>query len=147
VRAGKNLQKTCTEIVAELKQAPSVVFKERQPRANNHVRFRLAPQVAIGIGARAKRQGQGMTGDLVELPVVEQPQEGGDGRLGAYERLLGDAMTGDATLFARQDVVEAAWAIVDPVVLRKRLQAQLNAVKAELRRGTLSESPGFAIQG
>jgi glucose-6-phosphate 1-dehydrogenase len=116
VRAGKNLQKTCTEVVAELKQAPPVVFKERQPHANNHVRFRLAPQVAIGIGARAKRPGEGMTGDPVELSVVEQPQEGGDARLGAYERLLGDAMTGDATLFARQDVVEAAWAIVDPVL-------------------------------
>jgi glucose-6-phosphate 1-dehydrogenase len=52
----------------------------------------------------------------VELSVVEQPQEGGDERMDAYERLLGDAMHGDATLFARQDVVEAAWAIVDPML-------------------------------
>ena len=116
VRAGKNLQTTCTEVVAELKQAPPVVFRERQPRAGNYVKFWLAPQVAIGIGARAKRPGEGMTGDPVELSVVEQPQEGGDARLEAYERLLGDAMAGDATLFARQDVVEAAWAIVDPII-------------------------------
>ena len=116
VRAGKNLQQTCTEAVVELKPAPPVVFKERQPRAGNSVRFRLAPQVAIAIGARAKRPGEGMTGDPVELSVVEQPQEGGDARLEAYERLLGDAMSGDATLFARQDVVEAAWTIVDPVL-------------------------------
>jgi len=116
VRAGKNLHATTTEIVADLKQAPPVVFKERQPRNGNYVRFRLAPQVAIGIGARAKRPGEGMSGDPVELSVVEQPQEGGDERMDAYERLLGDAMHGDATLFARQDVVEAAWAIVDPML-------------------------------
>jgi glucose-6-phosphate 1-dehydrogenase len=52
----------------------------------------------------------------VELSVVEANEQGSDGRLGPYERLLGDAMAGDATLFARQDVVEAAWAIVDPVI-------------------------------
>ena len=57
-----------------------------------------------------------MVGEPVELSVVEQPTQGADGRMDAYERLLGDAMDGDATLFARQDVVEAAWAIVDPVI-------------------------------
>ena len=58
----------------------------------------------------------GMMGEPVELSVVEQPAQGSGGRMEAYERLLGDAMAGDATLFARQDVVEAAWAIVDPVI-------------------------------
>ena len=83
----------------------------------NYVRFRLNPEVAIGIGARGKLPGEKMIGAPVELTVVEQPgQEGMDGRMDAYERLLGDAMNGDATLFARQDVVEAAWAIVDPVL-------------------------------
>jgi glucose-6-phosphate 1-dehydrogenase len=48
--------------------------------------------------------------------VVEQAAQGHDGRMEAYERLLGDAMAGDATLFARQDVVEAAWSIVDPIL-------------------------------
>jgi len=57
-----------------------------------------------------------MAGEPVELSVVEQPLQGENGRMGAYERLLGDAMAGDATLFARQDVVEAAWAIVDPLI-------------------------------
>ena len=57
-----------------------------------------------------------MKGEPVELSVVEEPEQGQDGRMDAYERLLGDAMAGDATLFARQDVVEAAWAIVDPVI-------------------------------
>src|SRR5262249_8580246 len=67
-------------------------------------------------GARAKRPGEGMSGEAVELSVVDQAAQGNDGRLEAYERLLGDATSGDATLFARQDVVEAAWAIVDPVI-------------------------------
>ena len=72
--------------------------------------------VSRTIGARAKRPGEAMAGQPVELSVVEQPEQGRDGRLGDYERLLGDAMAGDATLFARQDVVEAAWAIVDPAL-------------------------------
>ena len=80
------------------------------------MRFRLSPEVVIAVGARAKRAGERMAGEPVELSVVEQPEQGKDGRMEAYERLLGDAMTGDATLFARQDVVEAAWAIVDPVI-------------------------------
>jgi glucose-6-phosphate 1-dehydrogenase len=82
----------------------------------NYVRFRLSPKVEIALGARAKRPGEGMTGRPVELSIVDQAQQGEDGRMGDYERLLGDAMMGDATLFARQDVVEAAWAIVDPVI-------------------------------
>jgi glucose-6-phosphate 1-dehydrogenase len=57
-----------------------------------------------------------MLGDDLELSVVQEPVQGQAGRLGDYERLLGDAMAGDATLFARQDVVEAAWAIVEPAL-------------------------------
>jgi glucose-6-phosphate 1-dehydrogenase len=113
VRAGKSLKMTCTEVQVELKNPPQVVFTEATPSVGNYVRFRLSPQVAIAIGARAKRPGEGMAGKPVELCVVEQP--GGD-EMDAYERLLGDAMAGDATLFARQDVVEAAWRIVDPVI-------------------------------
>jgi glucose-6-phosphate 1-dehydrogenase len=113
VRAGKCLHTTCTEVVIELKPAPAVVFKEVQPRNGNYVRFRLAPQVAIAIGARAKRPGEGMSGRPVELSVVEEDSAA---RLDPYDRLIGDAMVGDSTLFARQDVVEAAWSIVDPVL-------------------------------
>jgi len=116
VRAGKCLKTTCTEVFVELRQAPPVVFAEATPPVGNYVRFRLSPEVVIAIGARAKRPGEGMAGQPVELSVVEQAQQGQDGRMGDYERLLGDAMAGDATLFARQDVVEAAWAIVDPVI-------------------------------
>jgi glucose-6-phosphate 1-dehydrogenase len=116
VRAGKCLSKTATEVMVELKTPPPVVFREAAPSMGNYIRFRLSPLVVIAIGARAKRPGEGMEGAPVELSVVEELEEGKDGRMDAYERLLGDAMCGDATLFARQDVVEAAWAIVDPVI-------------------------------
>lgn len=116
VRAGKSLAKTVTEVTVELKRPPQVVFSEIAPLTGNCVRFRLNPEVSIAINARAKSHGEGMTGRPVSLSVTEEPAQGEDGRMGPYERLLGDAMMGDATLFARQDVVEAAWAIVDPVI-------------------------------
>lgn len=115
VRAGKSLAMTATEVLLELRPAPQVVFHEPAPPRGNHVRFRLSPHVAIAVGARAKRAGEGMSGEPLELSVVD-PQKGTAARLGDYERLIGDAMVGDATLFARQDVVEAAWEIVDPVL-------------------------------
>jgi len=115
-RAGKCLAGTRTEVVVELKNPPQVVFGETPPSRGNYVRFRLSPDVAIAIGARAKVPGERMAGAPVELSVVEQPVQGKDGRMEAYERLLGDAMLGDATLFARQDLVEAAWGIVDPIL-------------------------------
>jgi glucose-6-phosphate 1-dehydrogenase len=116
VRAGKCLKTTNTEIVVELKSAPPVVFPEPEADGSNYVRFGLAPRVSIDIGARAKRPGEGMSGQPVELSVVAGTRQGAGSRLGEYERLLGDAMVGDATLFGRQDVVEAAWRIVDPVL-------------------------------
>jgi glucose-6-phosphate 1-dehydrogenase len=116
VRAGKCLARTMTEVTVELNLPPQVVFPEQPPKAGNMVRFRLSPDMAITIDARAKRPGEGMAGQPVSLTVTEGPPQGSDGRMDAYERLLGDAMLGDATLFARQDVVEAAWAIVDPVI-------------------------------
>jgi glucose-6-phosphate 1-dehydrogenase len=117
VRAGKAMKMTATEVIVELKNPPQVVFNEPTPSMGNYVRFRLSPQVVIAVGARAKRPGEGMSGRPVELSVVDEAKQSDDTpRMGDYERLLGDAMAGDATLFARQDVVEAAWAIVDPVL-------------------------------
>ena len=117
VRAGKSMTTTLTEVIVELKNPPQVVFKEPVPAMGNYVRFRLSPQVVIAIGARAKQHGEGMTGRPVELSVVDERKEGDPGeKIGDYERLLGDAMAGDSTLFARQDVVEAAWAICDPIL-------------------------------
>jgi glucose-6-phosphate 1-dehydrogenase len=98
----------------EFKNPPQVVFKESAPKMGNYLRFRLNPAVAIALGARAKTPGEAMVGAPLELSVVEHAGKGQT--MEAYERLLGDAMNGDATLFARQDVVEAAWAIVDPII-------------------------------
>jgi glucose-6-phosphate 1-dehydrogenase len=116
VRAGKSLAKTVTEVTVELKNPPNVVFNEQPPAIGNTLSFRLSPNVVINLGARVKKPGEGMTGEPVQLTLSEQAVQGKDGRMDAYERLLGDAMMGDATLFARQDVVEAAWAVVDPVI-------------------------------
>jgi glucose-6-phosphate 1-dehydrogenase len=103
-------------VIVELRHPPLVVFREPMPPLGNYVRFRVSPEVEIAIGARAKTPGEGMKGEPIELSVVRLPEQGTEGRMDAYERLLGDAIAGDATLFARQDVVEAAWAIVDPVI-------------------------------
>ncbi len=120
VRAGKSLKQTCTEVMIEFKNPPQVVFKEAAPPMGNYIRFRLSPKVAIALGARRKLPGEKMVGAPVELSVVEEAEQGAGGRMEAYERLLGDAMLGDATLFAREDVVEAAWAIVEPIIHEAR---------------------------
>jgi glucose-6-phosphate 1-dehydrogenase len=112
VRAGKCLPVSATEVVVDLKAPPAQVFEDCAAEPPNHLRFRLGPDVAIALGARTKRQGAGMTGRPVELFIS---QNEGD-EMEAYERLIGDALKGDSGLFARQDEVEAAWAIVDPIL-------------------------------
>lgn len=117
IRAGKSLATTTTEVLVELNPPPQVVFNEAVPAMGNYVRFRLGPDVVIALGASAKRAGEGMAGQPTELSVARQHTSD---EMDAYERLLGDAMQGDATLFARQDAVEAAWAIVDPLLALDR---------------------------
>jgi glucose-6-phosphate 1-dehydrogenase len=111
VRAGKCLPVTATEVLVTLKRPPQDIFGEAGARAN-YLRFRLSPQVEIALGARAKRPGAAMVGDDLELVVCHQQADAMD----PYERLLSDAAHGDATLFAREDAVEAAWRVVDPVL-------------------------------
>lgn len=113
IRAGKDLKVTATEVMVEYKTPPQVVFHESAPAMGNYVRFRLGPEVVIALGASTKRPGEGMAGQMAELAVVRRQESD---EMDAYERLLGDAMHGDATLFARQDVVEAAWRLVDPLL-------------------------------
>lgn len=116
VRAGKALARTMTDVVVQLHRPPPVVFHDEAAPYENHVRFRLSPKVGIDLGANAKRPGEGMHAVPVALKVTDTGKQGEGGRMDAYERLLGDAIEGDATLFARQDVVEAAWSIVEPVL-------------------------------
>jgi glucose-6-phosphate 1-dehydrogenase len=110
IRAGKRLPKTLTEVLVVLKRP--AIGKLCTGQAN-YVRFRLSPDVTIAIGTRVKRPGEHLIGDPTELQVVNHPH--GD-EMSAYERLLGDAMAGDGTLFAGQDGVEAAWAVVQPIL-------------------------------
>jgi glucose-6-phosphate 1-dehydrogenase len=109
VRAGKSLPLTATEVMVKLKDPPL----GRLIPGRNYFRFRLGPDISLNLGARVKRPGNAMVSRLVELSAVDQP--GGDG-VEPYERLLTDAMEGDQMLFVRQDMVEAAWAIVDPIL-------------------------------
>lgn len=110
VRAGKCLPVTCTEVLVELKPPSRGAF-EKIARPN-YVRFRLGPDVAIALGVRSKTPGEAMVGQEVELLATQ----GVSDEMDAYERLLGDAMNGDATLFAREDAVEAEWRIVEPIL-------------------------------
>jgi glucose-6-phosphate 1-dehydrogenase len=112
IRAGKRLAATSTEVRVTLRRPPHAVFGRREPGQSNYFRFRLAPEVVIGLGARAKQAGEEMTGEPVELSVCRQSIES----MTAYERLIGDAMEGDPALFAREDGVDAAWRIIDPVL-------------------------------
>ncbi len=110
IRAGKCLREALTEVLVMLKPP---ALSNLCPGQANYVRFRLSPGVTIAIGARVKRPGEELIGDPTELKVVNQTH--GD-EMEAYERLLSDAMMGDGTLFAGQDGVEAAWAVVQPVL-------------------------------
>jgi glucose-6-phosphate 1-dehydrogenase len=112
LRAGKSLPVTATEVVVEMRRPPARVFGDASPEQPNHVRFRLSPDTAIALGAHVKRPGPAMQGRDVELFLDQRDPDEAE----AYERLIGAAMIGDTSLFARQDEVEAAWAVVDPVL-------------------------------
>src|SRR6478672_5996324 len=111
IRAGKSLPVTCTQIVVRLREPPKVF--PTCCRARNYFRFRVSPNVMAAFGLTVMDQQEKMIGEQVELLASHYP---GAEEMDAYERVLGDAMAGDATLFAREDYVEEAWRIVDPVL-------------------------------
>jgi glucose-6-phosphate 1-dehydrogenase len=111
IRAGKCLPVTCTEVIVRFRRPPPVY--DASPPPPNYLRFRISPDIAIGLGVRVKSPGERMEGSPVELRVFQHDEPNA---MDAYERLLTEAMQGDATDFAREDYVEAAWRIVDPVL-------------------------------
>ena len=113
IRAGKRLPVIATEVVARLRRPPEAMWGSQDAGSANYLRFRLTPDIAISLGARVKAPGEAMAGTDLEPALHERT---GPAELAPYERLLGDAMNGDALLFAREDAVEAAWAVVDPVL-------------------------------
>ncbi len=114
LRSGKCLPETVAEIVVELKPPPQKLFDAAATKAGrgNYLRFRLSPNTAMALAARVKRVGKEFVGDQRELYLMDQQS----GEETPYERLLGDAMAGDDALFTRQEAVEAAWSVVDPVL-------------------------------
>ncbi len=113
VRTGKRMPVTATEVMATFRRPPQRLFDEELPPRANYLRFRLGPdRVAIALGARIKAPGEAMTGRETELFACNSNAD----EMTPYERLLGDAMRGDATLFARQDSVEVSWEIVDALL-------------------------------
>lgn len=114
VRAGKNLPVTCTELLVRFQRAPNCYSD--LATAPNHLRFRISPSVQFAIGMLVRADDETLTGSLKELAGTPTPI--GDEK-DAYERVLTDALAGDATLFARQDYVEEAWRIVDPALKQR----------------------------
>lgn len=112
IRAGKRLAVTATEVRVALKRPPLAIFDEASASPANYFRFRLGPEVEIAVGTRVKRPGERMQGEAAEL-LAQRSLEGGEL---PYERLLGDAIHGDASLFTRDDSVEAAWRVVEPIL-------------------------------
>lgn len=115
LRSGKCLAGTAAEVLVELKPPPQKLFDDSVPvngRAN-YLRFRLSPNSAVALAARVKRTGKDFVGDQRELYLLDEHV----GEQTPYERLLSDAMAGDGALFTREDAVEAAWAVVDPVLV------------------------------
>jgi glucose-6-phosphate 1-dehydrogenase len=111
IRAGKCLPVTCTEILMRLRRPPTI-FPSAVLRPN-HLRFRISPEVTIALSMMVKSQNDEMVGESTEMVAMRTPRAD---EMDAYERVLRDAMAGDATLFAREDYVEEAWRIVDPVL-------------------------------
>jgi len=111
IRAGKRLPVTCTEVVLRLRQPPSIF--QHFDLESNYCRFRISPDITFAIGANMIVPGQETRSQTAELLGTRLPRAD---EMDAYERVLGDAMQGDATLFAREDYVEEAWRIVDPVL-------------------------------
>src|SRR4029453_11895970 len=111
IRTGKSLPQTCTEVVMRLRRA-SALFPNAAP-LSNYFRFQIIPRQTIALGVTAMDDADQMIGQRAELVASRQP---GADEKAAYERVLTDAIDGDATLFARMDYVEEAWRIVDPVL-------------------------------
>ncbi len=118
LRAGKSLPVTCTEVVARLR-APPDVYPQRKTESN-HVRFRISPDTTVAIGLTVMNEEETGSGVVSELHASRHPAPN---EMDAYERVLGDALTGDRALFAREDYVEEAWRIVDPILAPNALPA------------------------
>jgi glucose-6-phosphate 1-dehydrogenase len=136
IRSGKCLAVTATEVTVFLKGPPLAIFDDTQTAHSNYFRFRLSPEVVISAGARVKQPGEAMRGESVELIAHQYPRR----EKSPYERLLGDAIRGDASLFTRDDSVEAAWRVVEPML-------GTSTPLAEYEPGTWGPTAATAVNG
>ena len=114
LRSGKRLPVTSCEVVVRLKAPPQNLFGDAAVGEDaNSLRFHLSPHSTIALAVRVKRAGKAFVGDQREFSLLEEEP----GEQSPYERLLTDAMNGDGALFAHEDAVEAAWAVVEPVLV------------------------------
>jgi glucose-6-phosphate 1-dehydrogenase len=115
IRTGKQMAVTSTEVMATFKRPPQRLFDEPMPPRTNYLRFHLGPdRVAIALGARVKAAGESMVGREVELFALNSSAD----EMTPYERLLSDAMRGDARMFARGDAIEVSWSVIDELLAR-----------------------------
>ena len=114
IRSGKRLAATAAEVLVELKPPPQRLFADSAPQQGpaNYLRFRIAPNSAVALAARVKRAGEEFIGDQRELFLLDTQAD----ERSPYERLLGDALAGNGALFTREDAIEAAWAVVEPIL-------------------------------
>ncbi len=138
LRSGKCLPETATEVLVELKPPPQRLFEDSLPKQGraNYIRIRCSPNPAIALAARVKQLGKEYIGQQEELYLCENLT----GQEPPYERLLSDAMSGDGALFTREDAVEAAWAVVEPV-----LKKHHRAIK--YKRGSWGPKQAAALLG
>ncbi|MGH7178901.1 MAG: glucose-6-phosphate dehydrogenase, partial [Tepidisphaeraceae bacterium] len=111
IRAGKCMPVTCTEVLVRLRQPPTMY--ENFDLSRNYVRFRISPDVTLAIGVNTMAPASDTLSQCAEIILTAHPDAE---EMDAYERILSDAMLGDTSLFAREDYVEEAWRIVDPVL-------------------------------
>jgi glucose-6-phosphate 1-dehydrogenase len=111
IRAGKCLPVTATEVMLRFRSVPTM--REDSYLGSNYLRLRISPQVTIAMGLNVMSADSDLNGKVEELVASHHPEAN---EMDAYERVLGDAMAGDATVFAREDYVEEAWRIVDSML-------------------------------
>jgi glucose-6-phosphate 1-dehydrogenase len=112
IRTGKNMPVTATEVSVEFHRPPRETFGELVPSGSAHMRFRLGPDMAIGMGLRVKQPGERMVGNDMELMLSTQAAT----YRPPYQRLLGDALHGKGDLFGREDIVDAQWRVVQGIL-------------------------------
>jgi glucose-6-phosphate 1-dehydrogenase len=112
IRAGKTLPVTATEVTIRFRRPPYDVFDIGETAISNELRFRIRPAAEIVLSLAGKAPGAARKAQVQELTFAQQPESA----MRPYDRLIGAALDGERVLFARQDAVEAAWRVVDPVL-------------------------------